>query len=295
MEDNMASCATEIAQPTLTRGVLLRRAARGAGMTLAASALAATPGLTIARAASAAIRRNTMEAQVKPTVVLVHGAFADGSSWSRVIQLLQVAGHQVVAVQLGLASLADDIAITRGVLAAQSGPTVLVGHSYGGMVITGAGGGLPHVISLVYIAAFAPAEGESVPQAVAGFPAAPGGAHYIPDYRAGFLRVDPAAYPQVFMQDVNPVEARALAATQKPAAAAAFGATSGPPAWRALPSWYLVSEDDRMINPDAERHMAARIGATTIAVRGASHAVMISHPGEVAAAIQAAARVSAHT
>jgi len=236
-----------------------------------------------------------MQAQTEPNVVLVHGAFADGSSWKGVIQRLQAAGHQVIAVQLGLASLAEDIAATRDALAAQVGPTVLVGHSYGGMVITGAGVGAPHVISLVYVAAFAPAEGEAVPDAVAGFPAAPGSAHYIPDYRAGFLRVDPAAYPQVFMQDVDPAEARALAATQKPAAAAAFGATSGPPAWRALPSWYLVSEDDRMINPDAERAMAARIGATTIAVRGASHAVMISHPGKVADAIQAAVRAGARS
>ena len=231
--------------------------------------------------------------QAKSTIVLVHGAFADGSSWKGVIQLLQAAGHQAVAAQLGLASLAEDIAITRGVLAAQSGPTVLVGHSYGGMVITGAGVDLPHVISLVYVAAFAPEEGESLPEAVAGFPAAPGAAQYIPDYRTGFLRVDPAAYPQVFMQDVDPAEARALAVTQKPAAAAAFGAKSGRPAWRVLPSWYLVSEDDRMINPDAERAMAARIGATIITVRRAGHAVMLSHPREVADAIQAASRVSA--
>ena len=229
----------------------------------------------------------------KPAVVLVHGAFADASSWSRVIQLLQAAGHSVVAVQLDLSGLADDIAVTRAVLAEQDSPTVLVGHSYGGMVITGAGAGAPHVISLVYVAAFAPEAGEAVPDAVAGFPAAPGCAHYIPDYRQGFLRVDPVAYPQVFMQDVNPAEARALAAAQKPAAAAAFGAKSGPPAWRTLPSWYLVSEDDRMINPDAERKMAGRIGATTIGLRGASHAPMISQPSDVAAAIQAAARVGA--
>jgi pimeloyl-ACP methyl ester carboxylesterase len=227
--------------------------------------------------------------QAKPTIVLVHGAFADGSSWSKVIQQLQAARYPVVAVQLGLAGLDEDIALTRGVLAAQSGPTVLVGHSYGGMVITGAGS--PHVISLVYVAAFAPDAGEAVPDAVAGFPAAPGNAYYIPDYRAGFLRIDPAAYPQVFMQDVHPAEARALAATQKPAAAAAFGAKSGAPAWRTLPSWYLVAEDDRMIHPDAERHMAQRIGATTISLRGASHAPMLSQPGEVAAAVQAAARV----
>ncbi len=231
--------------------------------------------------------------QAKPTVVLVHGAWADGSSWSKVIQLLQAAGHGVVAVQLDLDSLADDIARTHAVLAAQHGPTVLVGHSYGGAVITGAGVGAPHVISLVYVAAFAPDEGETLPETGAGFPAAPGNAHLIPDYRAGFLRVDPAAYPQFFMQDVDPAEARALATTQKPLAATAFTVKAGAPAWRQLPSWYLVSEDDRMINPDAERKMAARMGATTSIVRGASHAAMLSHPGKVADAIHAAALVHA--
>jgi pimeloyl-ACP methyl ester carboxylesterase len=231
--------------------------------------------------------------QAKPNVVVVHGAFTDASSWSKVIQLLQAAGHSVAAVQLGLAAPAEDIDLTRSVLAAQDGPTVLVGHSYGGMVITGAAVGSPHVMSLVYVAAFAPDAGESLSDAVAGFPAAPGNAHVIPDYRHGFLRVDPAAYPQIFMQDVDPVEARALAVTQKPVAAATFGAKSGTPAWGALPSWYLVSEDDRMINPDAERTMARRIGATTIALRGASHASMISQPREVADAIQAAARAGA--
>jgi pimeloyl-ACP methyl ester carboxylesterase len=210
-----------------------------------------------------------------------------------VIQHLQAAGHPVVAVQLGLDGLHEDIALTRAILAAQGGPTVLVGHSYGGMVITGAGAGLPYVISLVYIAAFAPDAGEAVPDAVAGFPSAPGNAHVIPDYRTGFVRVDPAAYPQVFMQDVHPAEARALAATQKPAAEAAFGTKSGTPAWRTLPSWYVVSEDDRMIHPDAERAMAQRIGATTITLRGASHGAILSRPAEVAEAILAAARIGA--
>ena len=149
----------------------------------------------------------------KPNVVLVHGAFADASSWSQVIQRLQAAGHAVSAVPLDLASLTDDIARTRAVLTAQAGPTVLVGHSYGGAVITGAGVDTPHVISLVYVAAFAPDEGETLPETGAGFPAPPGNAHIVPDYRQGFLRVDPAAYPQYFMQDVHPAEARALAVT----------------------------------------------------------------------------------
>jgi pimeloyl-ACP methyl ester carboxylesterase len=229
----------------------------------------------------------------KPSVVLVHGAFADASSWSPVIQRLQAAGHPVSAVQLDLASLTDDIARTRTALAEQGGPTVLVGHSYGGAVITGAAVDSPHVISLVYVAAFAPDEGETLPEAVASFPAAPGNAHIVPDYREGFLRVDPAAYPHVFMQDVPPPEAKALAVTQRPLAAAAFGVKAGKPAWRSLPAWYLVSEDDRMINPDAERHMAKRMNATTTVLRGASHAAMLSHPDEVSIAIQDAARVAA--
>lgn len=289
MDENTVSPGTDAPVHKLTRGEMLRRAGTGAGAALAASALASMPSRSIERVAAAAAKGSIMQA--KPNVVLVHGAFADASSWSAVIRRLQVAGHPVLAVQIGLTGLADDISIVRSVLAAQVGPTVLVGHSYGGMVITGAGA--PHVISLVYVAAFAPDAGEAVPDAVAGFPAAPGNAHYVPDSRKGFLRVDPAAYPQVFMQDVDPAEARALAATQKPAAGAAFGAKSGTPAWRALPSWYLVSEDDRMINPDAERKMATRIGATTISLRGAGHAAMLSRPDEVAAAIQAAARAGA--
>jgi pimeloyl-ACP methyl ester carboxylesterase len=146
------------------------------------------------------------------------------------------------------------------------------------------------VISLVYVAAFAPDAGESLSDAVADFPAAPGLGHLVPDYRKDFLRLDPAAYPQFFMQDVNPVEARALAVTQRPLAAAGFTVKAGTPTWRTLPSWYLVSGDDRMINPDAERRMATRIAATTLTLHGASHASMISQPREVADAIQAAAR-----
>ena len=230
--------------------------------------------------------------EAKPNVILVHGAFADGSSWSKVIQRLQAAGHTAIAVQLDLATLADDIAYTRAVLAAQGGPTILVGHSYGGGVITAAGAGSPHALSLVYVAAFAPDAGETLTGFADDFPAPPGQAHQIPDYREGFLRLDPAAFPEFFMQDVDPVEARVLAAAQKPVAVASFSAKLGTPAWRTLPSWYLVAENDRMINPDAERATAKRIGATTIVVRGSSHAAMVSHPAEVADAIQAAAKVA---
>ena len=231
--------------------------------------------------------------EAKPNVILVHGAFADGSSWSKVIQRLQAAGHTAIAVQLDLATLADDIAYTRAVLAAQGGPTVLVGHSYSGGVITAAGAGSPHALSLVYVAAFAPDAGETLTDFVAGFPAPPGQAHQIPDYRPGFLRLDPAAFPEYFMQDVDPVEARALATTQKPIAQSNFNTKLGKPAWRTLPSWYLVSEGDRIISPDAQRALAKRMRATTIVVRGASHASPVSHSDVVADAIMAAARVGA--
>lgn len=289
MDNHTTPPRTDMSRPTLTRGALLRWAGRGAGAALAASALASAPTLTIATAASAATRRSTMQAQTKPTVVLVHGAFADGSSWSKVIPLLQAAGHGVVAVQLDMASLADDIARTRGVLAAQDGPTVLVGHSYGGAVITGAGADEPRVISLVYVAAYAPDEGESVFEAVAAFPNPSGTAHLIPDYRKGFVRLDPAAYPTSFIQDVDPVDARARAVAQRASAGVAFTTKLGTPAWRQRPSWYLISEDDRMINPDAERAMAKRMGATTTTIRGSSHASLVSHPAEVARAIESAA------
>jgi pimeloyl-ACP methyl ester carboxylesterase len=231
--------------------------------------------------------------QAKPHVILVHGAFADASSWSTVIQHLQAVRYTVIAVQIELASLAEDIDRTRTVLTAQGGPTVLVGQGYGGAVITAAATGSPQALSLVYVAAFAPDQGESSLESVAGFPAPPCSAHYIPDYRPGFARLDPAAFPQCFMQDVPLARARALAVTQKPAAQVIFATKLGPVAWRTLPSWYLVSEDDRMINPDAERHTAKRMGATTIVVRGSSHASPVSHPDEVADAIKAASRAGA--
>jgi pimeloyl-ACP methyl ester carboxylesterase len=237
--------------------------------------------------------RRTVNPHAKPTIVLVHGAWADGSSWTEVTKLLQVAGLGVVAVQLDLASLAGDIAVTRAVLAGQNGPTILVGHSYGGAVITGAATDAPQVSGLVYVAAFAPTAGESTVTCVADFPRAPGSAHLIPDYRPGFLRIDAASYPQVFMQDVDPLEARALAATQRAVTQAALDAPVGAAAWWSRPSWYMVAADDRLINPDAERAMAARLGATTTTVWGASHALPLAHPAEVAHVIMAAAQGSA--
>jgi pimeloyl-ACP methyl ester carboxylesterase len=286
MVESHVSPNTEIATQTLSRGALLRRTGLGAGAVLAASALASTPTFNRATATAATSTRATA---AKPTIVLVHGAWADGSSWSKVIQLLQAAAYPVVAVQLELASLSEDIALTRNVLVQQAGPTVLVGHSYGGMVITGAGAGAPRLTGIVYVAAFAPDQGETILTTGKAFPPAPGLAHLVPDYRKGFLRLDPAAYVTYFMPDVAPAEARALAVTQQPLAAAIVGAKMGTPAWRTLPSWYVVAKNDQMINPAYERMAARRMGATTTELPS-GHVAMLSHPHEVTAVITAAAQ-----
>jgi pimeloyl-ACP methyl ester carboxylesterase len=192
-------------------------------------------------------------------------------------------------VQLPLTSLAEDVAWTRHVLAERlTGPTVLAGHSYGGAVISGAATGVDNVIGLVFASAFAPDEGETLGGLNAQFPPPPGLAHTQPD-SLGFLWFDPAAIPDNFAQDLPVEQARVLAAVQKPIAARCFSDPAGPPAWKTLPSWFLVSTQDRMINPDLERFMAARIGARTVEVRS-SHASPASHPDVVARLIRAAAR-----
>ena len=256
---------------------------------LAGLAAVQAPGLvSAAQAATSATGRGHRKANV----LLVHGAWVDGSSWSYVIPILQRRGHTVVAVQLPLTSLADDVAWTRHVLAERlQGPTVLAGHSYGGAVISGAATGVKNAISLVFASAFAPDEGETLGGLGALFPPPPGLAHTQPD-SLGFLWFDPAAIPTNFAPDIPLEQARVLAATQKPIAARAFADPAGPAAWKTLPSWFLVSTEDRMINPDLERFMAARIHATTVEVRS-SHASPASHPRKVAELILAAARVPA--
>jgi len=259
---------------TPTRRTVLKGAAALAGV-------AAAQGL--AAPASASGHRQ------KANVLLVHGAWVDGSSWNAVTSILQQHGHTVLAVQLPLTSLADDIAWTRHALAERlSGPTVMAGHSYGGAVISGAATGVSNVIGLVYASAFAPDQGETLGGLNAGFPLPPGLAFAQPD-SLGFLWFDPAAIPGNFAQDLPAADARVLAAAQKPIAARAFTDVAGPPAWKTLPSWALVSTQDRMINPALERFMAARMHATTIEVRS-SHASPASHPKEVAGLIMAAAR-----
>ena len=224
-------------------------------------------------------------------IVLVHGAWADGSSWSGVIPLLQDAGYYVEAVQLPLTGLDQDIAATRRTLNRLEGPTVLVAHSYGGFVTTLAAVDAPNVFALVYVAAYVPAEGETLLDINGRFANTVGVTHIKVDAE-GYAWLDPEAMPSVFAADVDPVQARIMAAVQKPNAGAAFGAKAGKPAWLTIPSWYIVSENDLTINPDAERWMAERIKATTSSL-ASSHASLVSHPREVADVIIEAARSKA--
>ena len=181
--------------------------------------------------------------QSKTNLVLVHGAWADGSSWSKVIALLQKKGLNVTAVQLPLTSLEDDIAVTRNALETQNGSTVLAGHSYGGLVITGAATLAPNVTALVYFAAFGLDEGESIDALGKQGPAIAGAAQIRPD-KHGFLWIDPDGFPQVFAAHVDPAEPRVMAVTQKPLSIKPFTAKCGPPAWKHIPSWYMVSAND---------------------------------------------------
>jgi pimeloyl-ACP methyl ester carboxylesterase len=224
-----------------------------------------------------------------PNVVLVHGAFADGSSWSGVVARLQKAGYHVTAVQLALDSLEDDVVRTRAVLAAQPGPTLLVAHSFGGAVVTQLGTNAPNLVGLVYESAFAPDEGESMKALNSKGPAPPGSKALRPD-KAGYVWLDPDGFVRYFAPDVAADQARVLAAVQKPIAASELASERafGPPAWKGRPTWYLVTEQDQMILPDAQRAFAKRMGATVISVP-AGHVAMISHPDEIAAAIMKAA------
>ena len=227
----------------------------------------------------------------KNNIVLVHGAWADGSCWSKVISLLQRQEFNVSAVQLPLTSLDDDMTATRNLLASQKGPTVLVGHSYGGVVITNAASSAPNVTALVYIAAFGLDEGESLESLAKQGPTPAGAAQIRPDDH-GFLWINPAGFPQAFAADVDPIEARVMAVTQRPFSLRSFAAKSGPPAWKHIPSWYMVASNDQMIPPKAEEFMAKRMGATVRSIP-ASHAAMVSHPNEVVEMIIQAAESTA--
>ncbi|HEY0791069.1 MAG TPA: alpha/beta hydrolase [Chthoniobacterales bacterium] len=219
-------------------------------------------------------------------IVLVHGAFVDGSGWQSVYRLLVKDGYYVTLVQQPLTSLEDDVAAAKRILDRQDGPCILVGHSYGGAVITEAGVD-PHVVGLVYIAAHAPEEGETEAGNGKRFPNASRPLVKTPD---GFVFLDPANFAADFAADLPHDQAEFMAHAQMPTAAKVFSTPITKPAWKEKPSWYLVAKDDKTINPDLERMYAKRAHSHTVEVEGASHAVYISHPKEVTALIEDAAQ-----
>ena len=243
-----------------------------------------------AAAAAALLSAAAPPAPAEPVknVVLVHGAFADGSGWRRVVDLLGKDGYTVTVVQEPLTSLADDVAATRRVLDLQQGPTLLVGHSYGGVVITEAGNA-PNVVGLVYIAAFIPDQGESAVSLLSQAPPANDDMRATKD---DFLYLDPGAFPADFAADLPPAEANFMAHSQAMLAKTGGGAPVTTAAWHQKESWALVATRDRNINPDLERGMAKRAGSETIEVP-ASHAVYVSKPEDVARLIERAAKASA--
>src|SRR6202035_2769933 len=219
-------------------------------------------------------------------IVLVHGGFVDGSGWQPLYKILTGEGFNVRIVQTPTLSLADDVAVTKRAIAASDGAVILVGHSYGGVVISEAGTD-PRVKGLVYVAAFAPDHGESVSSLIAnpapGAPVPP-----ILPPQDGFLFLDRTKFAASFAADVKPATAAFMADSQVPWGVEALSGAVTAPAWRATPSWYLVSTEDRMIPPDAQRAMAKRAGSEVVEVRG-SHAVYVSQPEAVAALIERAA------
>jgi len=235
----------------------------------------------------------TTAAKTRPTIVLVHGAWADGSSWSAVIQRLQEDGYNVIAPQFPLTSLADNLARLRGVLAVQTEPTVLVGHSYGGQIITALGTDAPHVVGLVYIAAFGLDQGESIGGLLAQGPPTPALAHLRIDAQ-GFAWLPQSDFVNFFASDVDRKKANVMYAVQQPLSVSALGDIMGTPAWRTLPSWYLVATNDQAIPPAAERFFAQRMGATTVEVKS-SHVAMVSHSDKVTELIEKAARAVSAT
>jgi pimeloyl-ACP methyl ester carboxylesterase len=222
-----------------------------------------------------------------PNIVLVHGAWADGSCWSGVIEGLQAEGYRVTAPQFPLSSLADDVARLRQVLARQDGPTVVAGHSYGGQVMTALGADAPNVAGLVYVAAFGLDQGESLGALLSQGPVPPALAHQVVDDR-GYVWLSEDDFTNHFAADVDAARARVMFAVQQPLAASTFNDVMEVPAWKSLPTWYLVATNDEAIPPEAERLFAKRMDADTVEVPS-SHVAMVSHPTEVVRLIQTAA------
>jgi pimeloyl-ACP methyl ester carboxylesterase len=238
-----------------------------------------------------AVSQTTTAREVK-NVVLIHGGFVDGSGWKGVYNTLKKKGYSVAIVQNPTLSLADDVAVTKRIIAAQDGPVILVGHSYGGVVVTEAGND-PKVVGLVYIAAFAPDRGESVETLIKNPPAGAPAPPILPP-QDGFLFLDRSKFAASFAADVDPSLAAFMADSQVPWGVQALGGTVSEPAWKSKPSWYLVSTDDKMIPPDAQRAMSKRAGSKVVEVKG-SHAVYVSQPRAVASLIEQAANGSLST
>ena len=268
-----------------------RRMLQGSGAALAALGLLGTTGFGNPGSVQASEKEDAMSERhgsAKPNIVLVHGAWADGSSWSAVIERLQKAGYNVTAPQFPLTALADNLARLRQVLAVQPGPTILAGHSYGGQIITALGTDASNVVGLVYIAAFGLDEGETLGGLLLQGPPTPALAHLRIDAQ-GFGWLPQDDFVEHFAADVDRDQANVMYAVQQPISLSAFADVMGVPAWRSLPSWYLVARNDEAIPPDAERLFAQRMGATTVEI-ASSHVAMVSHPDDVVKLIKDAAR-----
>jgi pimeloyl-ACP methyl ester carboxylesterase len=223
----------------------------------------------------------------RPNIVLVHGAWADGSSWSAAIERLQADGYRVTAPQFALRKLADDVARLRHVLSRQDGPTLVVGHSYGGQISTALGDDAPNAVGIVYIAGFGLDEGESIGALLQQVPPTPAIQHLDIDDE-GFAWLPEDDFVNHFAGDVDPTKARVMYAVQQPLHASALEEVMGPPAWKSLPTWFLIADGDQTIPPEAQRQFAARMGATTTEI-SSNHVAMVSHPEDVVAMIETAA------
>lgn len=252
---------------------------------LALMALSILPAIALAKPALAAGDR--------PTIVLVHGSWAGPAGWDQVVAGLQKDGYATAAPTLDLATLAGDVATVQATLDAIPGKKILVGHSYGGMVISGAGYGRSDVLGLVYTAGFMPDEGETAFGLLAPYPPSEAFSHLIPN-PFPFVYIDPAIFPRVFCQELSPKKAAELNAGQRPISLFAGSEPAGPPAWRTLPSWYAISGQDRVINPDLQAVMSARAGSTVVRFDDASHAGGFTHyAGRFVKLIEQAAEATA--
>jgi pimeloyl-ACP methyl ester carboxylesterase len=219
-------------------------------------------------------------------IVVVHGAWANGSSWAAVIEQLQADGHTVTAPGYALGALAEDAARLRHILSIQDGPTLVAGHSYGGQIMTALGGDAPNAVGLVFVAAFGLDEGETIGGLLAQGPPTPALAHFVVDDQ-GWVWLPENDFVHHFAADVDPVQAKVMHAVQQPLAASTLEEVMGVPAWKSLPSWYMVAKGDQAIPPDAERQWAARMGATTVEVE-TNHVAMVSHPDDVVSIMRTA-------